>query len=284
MDTTLQFLLATLQANAKPFAIAATLTGIAWLIEACRPAVADPGLKGRWHNLGLFILLLLGLALSAPFMNWCSQWLPAISLIERVLPGWQAKGLLGALCATLVYALVWDLFQYWTHRLEHHFALLWMFHRVHHSDAHMNASTSLRQSVGGALIGFTFTHLPTAVICGGNLLPYLGALVLFSGWGYFNHANLRLPLGPLTPLLSGPQWHRLHHGRESRYHNSNYAAFFPFLDVLFGTYLAPERHEWVDTGLEDDRSPRRLLHQAFLPWLGQPSATRRAWLPPFRKT
>ncbi|MDB5984216.1 MAG: sterol desaturase family protein [Pseudomonas sp.] len=199
-------------------------------------------------------------------MNWCAGLLPNLSLIERALPNWQREGIWGAILATAVYALVWDLFQYWTHRFEHKFNALWIFHRAHHSDAEMNSSTSLRQSVGGAMIGFLFTHIPTAIICGGNMVPYLGAMVLFSGWGYFNHANLRFSLEPITRILSGPQWHRLHHGKDSRYHNSNYAAFFPFLDLIFGTLQIPKKDEWVETGLQDDTLSRRPFVQAFFPW------------------
>jgi sterol desaturase/sphingolipid hydroxylase (fatty acid hydroxylase superfamily) len=270
MDSILPVTLTLLAANAKQLAIGAALTSLVWFLEWLRPAGDDPGLKGRWHNLKVFAFLLLGLMLSTPLVNWCAQLIPAISLIERIVPNWQDKGLLGAIAATLIYALVWDFFQYWTHRLEHRFAVLWLFHRAHHSDTQINASTSLRQSLGGALLGFWFAHIPTAIICGGNLLPYLGALVLFSGWGYFNHANLRIPLGPLTPWLSGPQWHRMHHGRDSQHHNSNYAAFFPFFDRLFGTYQQPAKDEWVATGIEGDTSPRGAFTQAFLPWLQRP--------------
>lgn len=286
METTLPIILAMLEANAKQLAIAVSITGVIGFFECRKPAVTDPGFKGRWHNLSVFAFMLLGLMLSTPLINWCAQWVPAISLIERVLPGWQERGLFGAVVATAVYALVWDFFQYWMHRLEHRFAVLWIFHRVHHSDTHMNASTALRQSVGGALLGFLLTHIPTALICGGNLLPYLGSLLLFNVWGYFNHTNLRLPLGPLTLFLSGPQWHRLHHGRESRYHNSNYAAFFPLLDYIFGTYRKPGKDEWVETGIEGDTSPRGSFRQAFLPWQSQPAASRpgllQRWLP-FRR-
>lgn len=237
-----------------------------WVLERWKPAVTDPGFEGRWHNVKVFIFLLIGSAFVAPLLNRCAQLLPSISVLERTVPDWQSKGIVGGILATLIYAFIWDFFQYWTHRLEHKFSALWAFHRVHHSDAYMNASTSLRQSVGGALIGFFLAHIPTAIICGGNTVPYLGSLILFSGWGYFNHANVRFSLGPFTPIISGPQWHRLHHGRDARYHNSNYAAFFPVIDLVFGTLRLPKKEEWVETGLQDDVSPQRPLKQSFVSW------------------
>ncbi len=249
--------------------IAVLMTGGVWLFEWCRPAVTDSDLSGRWHNVKVFILLLIGLAFAAPILNQCAQLLPSISLLERIAPDWQSKGIAGGILATLIYAFIWDFFQYWTHRLEHKYAALWAFHRVHHSDAHMNASTALRQSVGGALIGFFLTHIPTAIICGGNSIPYVGSLILFSGWGYFNHANVRLSLGPFTRIISGPQWHRLHHGKEAQYHNSNYAAFFPVLDLFFGTLRLPKKEEWVETGVLNDVSPLKPFKQAFFSWCNE---------------
>src|SRR5258706_15193675 len=75
---------------------------------------------------------------------------------------------------------------------------------------------------------------------------------LWSGlllWGYFIHLNLRLPLGPLTPVLGGPHLHRIHHSRLPEHQDKNFAAFFPIFDLLFGTYYPPSRAEYPATGL-----------------------------------
>jgi sterol desaturase/sphingolipid hydroxylase (fatty acid hydroxylase superfamily) len=266
MSDYVQWAMVITEHNAKALAKAALIGGVAWVIESRLPAATDPGLNGRWHNFRVFIYMLVGLAITAPLMDWCARLLPGVSLLERVLPDWQREGLLGAILATAIYALVWDFFQYWMHRCEHHVSALWIFHRVHHSDTEVNSSTALRQSVGSVVISFALTHVPTTLLCGGNMLPYLGATLLFSGWGCFTHANIRISFGPFTRILSGPQWHRLHHGKNSRYHNSNYAAFFPFLDLMFGTLKMPEKDEWVETGLQDERLPQTPFVQAFFPW------------------
>ncbi|MDB6146138.1 MAG: Sterol desaturase [Pseudomonas sp.] len=273
MSDFMQWAMAGIEHNAKALIKAALVTGVAWAIEVCRPAATDPGLVGRWHNFRVFIYLLAGLAISSPFMDWCARLVPEISLIERVLPNWQKEGLVGGIVGTAVYALVWDFFQYWTHRLEHRFAVLWVFHRVHHSDMDVNSSTALRQSVGSIVVNFLLTQIPTIIICGGNMIPYLGFTLLFSGWGCFTHANVRVPLGPFTHVLSGPQWHRLHHGKDSHYHGCNFAAFFPFLDLMFGTLKAPTKDEWVETGLQGDTLPPTPFIQAFFPWRNELPAT-----------
>ena len=109
----------------------------------------------------------------------------------------------------------------------------------------------------GALLGFLLVYLPTSVICGFDLLTVYGAMALFATWGFVNHANVRLRLGPLTPLISGPQWHRIHHGRDPEYHDANFAAFFPVIDLVFGTYRRPVGDEFPASGL-DGRTRRPL--------------------------
>jgi sterol desaturase/sphingolipid hydroxylase (fatty acid hydroxylase superfamily) len=173
-------------------------------------------------------------------------------LIGKIVPNWKAGSGAGwQLVIALVYGFVWDFFQYWAHRLQHVSPQLWPFHRVHHSDPDVNASTAVRQSLGHYFISFSLIGLPTLIVCGVNVLDVASATVLFAGWGYFNHANIRLHLGPLTPVFSGPQLHRIHHGIAPDYHNRNFAAFFPVLDVMFGTYRAPRVDEYPETGVDD---------------------------------
>jgi sterol desaturase/sphingolipid hydroxylase (fatty acid hydroxylase superfamily) len=72
---------------------------------------------------------------------------------------------------------------------------------------------------------------------------------MFRLWGFVNHANLRLHLGPLTALVSNPQWHRIHHSISIEHRDKNFAAFFPVIDIMFGTYYRPHKHEYPATGV-----------------------------------
>jgi hypothetical protein len=107
--------------------------------------------------------------------------------------------------------MVWDFFQYWFHRWQHTSSTLWPSHRVHHSDDRVNTTTALRRSVLELLLIFVFILVPTVIVAGVDEVAAPIAFAIFYGWGFFNHANIRLPLGPLTAIFSGPQWHRLHH-------------------------------------------------------------------------
>jgi sterol desaturase/sphingolipid hydroxylase (fatty acid hydroxylase superfamily) len=131
----------------------------------------------------------------------------------------------------------------------------------------MNATTAGRQSIGSTLFGYVAIHVPTILVVGPTLLSVVGSTVLFSGLGFMNHANVRVPFGRATRWLSGPQLHRMHHGARRRYHDSNYAAFFPFLDRMFGTLLLPLPDEWARSGVEHDVRP--LFVSVFWPW-GRP--------------
>jgi sterol desaturase/sphingolipid hydroxylase (fatty acid hydroxylase superfamily) len=88
----------------------------------------------------------------------------------------------------------------------------------------------------------------------GTFAPHVVASVLmFRVWGFVNHANVRVSFGPLTPLIAGPQWHRIHHSIRPEHRDTNFAALFPFIDRLFRTYYHPAADEYPPTGLSSHR-------------------------------
>jgi sterol desaturase/sphingolipid hydroxylase (fatty acid hydroxylase superfamily) len=90
-----------------------------------------------------------------------------------------------------------------------------------------------------------------------------------TSWLLFTHANLRLRLGLLTPILCGPHVHRIHHSNLIRHRDKNFAQFFPIFDVVFGTYYRPGRDEFPTTGTQSMASDSRLgdvLARPFLTW------------------
>ena len=97
---------------------------------------------------------------------------------------------------------------------------------------------------------------------------YAVAAVMIGQWGDFFHANIRLSLGPLTPMITGPQYQRFHHSIESKHLNKNYAAFFTVWDWVFGTYWRPVRREWPAAGLRDTDGIPSLREIFFSPFVG----------------
>lgn len=178
--------------------------------------------------------------------------------------GWQ-------ILQALAFFFVYDFFYYWFHRAQHTLSAAWPLHKLHHSDRSVNVTTTLRHHwleeplrIWLILlpIGLLFDQKPVTVAWIGT------AMILF---GYFVHLNLRLPLGPLTPVIAGPQWHRLHHSIEPQHADRNFSAFFPVYDIVFGTYSKPGRDEYPATGLhsgEDLNSAYSAVFSPFRDWAG----------------
>jgi len=174
--------------------------------------------------------------------------------------GWAAQCLFA-----VAFAFVWDLWQYWIHRLQHAVPVLWQTHRFHHSETAFNSSTQARHHALHYLV--LLAAYPAILIVFGPQLPHaVAAFVLFRLWGFVNHVNARIELGPFAALLAGPQWHRIHHSLLPEHQGRNFATFFPAIDVLFGTYYAPRRGECPPTGLPDEESDGTLREATITPF------------------
>lgn len=157
--------------------------------------------------------------------------------------GWTAY-----LLFALLFAVAWDLWQYCVHRLQHTVPVLWETHKFHHSETAFNSTTQTRHHLLNSVLSLTL-YLPVLILFGPQAPHFIAAFVMFRLWGFVNHLNIRLGLGKLTPIISGPQWHRLHHSIYPEHYNKNFATFFPVIDIIFGTYYSPRKDEYPPTGL-----------------------------------
>ena len=146
------------------------------------------------------------------------------------------------------YAFALDLFLYVLHRLQHSLPFLWETHRMHHDETALNAATYARAHALNMLLVILF-QIPLAALFGSQYPTALGAFLMLRFWGYLIHANLRIGFGRLTPLLAGPQWHRIHHSTSPEHRDRNFAGMFPLIDIAFGTYYRPRPGEYPPTGL-----------------------------------
>jgi sterol desaturase/sphingolipid hydroxylase (fatty acid hydroxylase superfamily) len=233
--------------------------------EIAWPAAGNGGVQERLVNIAIGLIVSVFAFLCTVLIVRFATVVWPDGLIGFVVPGWRRDGIAGVAVSVLAYGVTWDFFQYWFHRSQHVFPALWPSHRVHHSDASVNATTALRRSVLELFLIFLFILVPTVIVAGvdGTAAPI--AFAVFYGWGFFNHANIRLSLGPLAPVLSGPHWHRLHHAIDPEYRDRNFAAYFPILDILFGTYRAPRRGEYPATGVTDQVVTAQPFRDCLLP-------------------
>jgi sterol desaturase/sphingolipid hydroxylase (fatty acid hydroxylase superfamily) len=228
------------------------LTLIFNFLELLAPAEKGQAVSKRLFNL-LYFPCALALTLSiqfliTPFYSHALGFARGGLLPEFIN---EKSNLAANLLFALFYALVFDIWQYWAHRLQHTVPFLWETHKFHHSETALNSSTIARTHVLSNLL-FIILYLPVLIILGPQTPHFIALFLMFKLWGFINHMNVRLNLGPLTPVISGPQWHRLHHSLYDEHHDKNFAAFFPFIDILFGTYHRPGKGEYPPTGLPQE--------------------------------
>ncbi|HLZ76028.1 sterol desaturase family protein [Phenylobacterium sp.] len=157
---------------------------------------------------------------------------------------------------------------YWGHRLSHEIPLLWRFHAVHHAPEHVDWLISSRahpvDQVFEKLCALAPLYIlglvqPTATGAGlAGLIAIFGTV-----WGFFVHANVRWRLGPLEQLVSTPAFHHWHHTNDA-HRDHNYAALFPVVDRLFGTYHLPKA--WPPAYGVDAAMPEGMLDQLLDPF------------------
>ena len=173
----------------------------------------------------------------------------------------------GNLIALAVGTLIWDFLQYWQHRLLHGNKILWQAHLLHHSDEHMNVTTTSRQHIFEIMLAPFFITIPMAILFKMPSVTIAVLSLLPFAWLYISHANINLGFGPLWWLLVSPNYHRLHHSLMPEHIDKNFANWFPLWDIVFGTVRIPRRRECPSTGVRGV-SVRLLREAYFLPLKG----------------
>ncbi|MCE8537827.1 sterol desaturase family protein [Ruegeria pomeroyi] len=170
--------------------------------------------------------------------------------------------------ALLICFVLDDLRYYWVHRFGHRIRWVWASHVNHHSSQHYNLTTALRQTWTGT---FTFMMVVKAPLV---LLGFHPALVLFCGglnliYQFWIHTEAigKLPRW-FEAVMNTPSHHRVHHGRNPRYLDCNYAGVFIIWDKMFGTFVPEQDDERVDYGLVHNLGTFNPLRVAFHEWLG----------------
>jgi sterol desaturase/sphingolipid hydroxylase (fatty acid hydroxylase superfamily) len=183
---------------------------------------------------------------------------------------WQYRVLdLGTSVWVVVLAFVLDdLRYYWVHRFGHRVRWVWASHVNHHSSQHYNLTTALRQTWTGHLTMMMVMSAPMI------LLGFHPAMILFVGgvnliYQFWIHteAITRMPVW-FEAVMNTPSHHRVHHGRNARYLDANYAGVFIIWDKMFGTFVPETDAEKVEYGLVNNLGTFNPLRVAFHEWLG----------------
>lgn len=162
--------------------------------------------------------------------------------------------------------LLFDAWTYIWHRVNHEIPFLWRFHRVHHSDPHMDVTTASRFHIGEIFFSSVF-RIPLIALFG----IYLWELVLYETLMFavvqFHHTNISLPEKSdriLRAIIVTPAMHKVHHSRWRPETDSNYSSLFSFWDRIARTFRLNPTPKNIRLGLdefdrEEDQTVRGML-------------------------
>lgn len=151
--------------------------------------------------------------------------------------------------ATLI---LFDMWMYIWHRLNHHVSLLWRFHRMHHSDPAMDVTSALRFHVGEIIISTALRLIIFAVLGMGAFELLLYETIMLPVI-FFHHSNYFFPHRfdrLLRTVIPTPWMHWIHHSRVMKETNSNYGSVLSWWDRLFGTFRLRKVPTEIEYGID----------------------------------
>lgn len=158
---------------------------------------------------------------------------------------------------------------YWWHVATHKVPFLWRFHRVHHIDPDMDASTAIRFHPVDMLVSLPW-RLMQVRLSGVSPKSLRWWRHFFNFSIVFHHSNMRLPGHSddlLARVFTTPKMHGIHHSSVKSERDSNYTSGLSFWDRLHGTFRDEIPPGEIDIGVYDVRAQQDVPLQ---PALGAP--------------
>jgi sterol desaturase/sphingolipid hydroxylase (fatty acid hydroxylase superfamily) len=249
-------------------ALAAAFTVLTWF-WACNPG------RAWWHKRDLvtdlcywfFIpvitrLLRIGLLIIAAALVF--QITTADGLVDFYENGHGPLAALPLAIQAIIFLIGEDIILYWTHRWFHG-ATMWKYHAVHHSSEELEWISAARFHPINLFLGSVAADV--VMLFAGispNVFVVLGPLTI--AHSALVHANLDWTLGPFKYVIASPVFHRWHHTAADRGGEKNFAATFPILDVMFGTFYMPPGKLPDHYGIADRAFPQTFGSQLVHPF------------------
>ncbi len=180
----------------------------------------------------------------------------SLSLIDMSsLPNWLQL---------VIFFILLDFVQWFTHVLLHKYSFLWNFHKVHHSVKEMGFAAHLRYHWMENILYKPLKTLGVMVL--GGFEPEQAFIVHFLSIaiGHFNHANIKITWGVLKYVFNNPVMHLYHHAYtlpKGKF-GVNFGISLSLWDYIFKTNYIPEDSGTILLGFEDDdKFPKDFLRQ-----------------------
>jgi alkylglycerol monooxygenase len=162
----------------------------------------------------------------------------------------------------IIGLVVTDFIAYWFHRLSHEINFLWASHIVHHQSEELNLTTVFRVSFIAVIYrAFFFVWM---AFMGFDVYTIVTTSLFLGVYQFFTHSRVIGKLGVLEKFLTTPSHHRVHHARNEKYMDRNYAHIFIFWDRIFGTFI--EEEEEPDYGITSGFEREDVFHANFAYW------------------
>lgn len=224
-----------------------------WCWETWRPYFGQPErLRHAARNVALavantVVLALAFASLTASVADWAEE--AGLGLLNEV-------GIESPLRFLLALVLL-DGWMYVWHRANHVVPFLWRFHRMHHSDPHMDVTTATRFHLG-ELAGASLLRLGLIPVFGFSLLELLAYDTAVIAVTQFHHADISLGRWDrwLRLLIVTPDMHKVHHSNWKPETDSNYSAVLSVWDRLARSFHLRSEPKMLVFGLSEfgDRS------------------------------
>lgn len=164
----------------------------------------------------------------------------------------------------LLFFVVLDFLQWFTHILLHKYSFLWQFHKIHHSVKEMGFAAHFRYHWMENILYKPLKTIGLMIL--GGFEPQQAFIVHFISIaiGHLNHANVKVSWGPLKYVINNPVMHLYHHAYQlpKGSYGVNFGISLSLWDYLFGTNYIPEESGTIPLGFKgDEYLPKGFLKQ-----------------------
>lgn len=246
-----------------------TLLAILWLWESKQPFFTWQHNRYRHaaHNLALTIFnAAITFFLFASLLTVTAQMTQEYKIgFVQILPEYIPD-----IVRLFLGLILLDCWMYLWHRANHTIPLLWRFHRTHHSDKYMDATSATRFHTG-ELIMATVLRIGIIFMLGLTATHLLIYGLLLTASTLFHHANISIGRFDkiLVLFIVTPDMHKIHHSRVMDETNSNYSTILSIWDRLGGTYKSHNKPEMIQIGLNefDNEEDQTFIGMLKIPFL-----------------
>lgn len=157
----------------------------------------------------------------------------------------------------LIFFILNDFVQWFTHVLLHKFEFLWRFHKVHHSVKEMGFAAHLRYHWMENIFYKPLKTLAVMVLVGAEpeqafFIHFFAVLI-----GHLNHANVRITWGPLKYVFNNSVMHLYHHVKalpKGKPNGINFGISLSIWDYIFKTNYVPEDSGTIEIGFPGEEN------------------------------